>query len=90
MEHKPEQRFQCNSGEIIPLDLPDDILQDIYFNNHARRHPQPRPLDPKLIVEDVRQLLKDLEENLIPHAKESEPTLEEDNLKTIESFFSSF
>ena len=88
LEHKPEQRFQCSSGEIIPLDLPDDILRDIYFNNHARLHPQARPVCGELILQEVQRLQQDLEKGLIPHAKESEPTLEADNLRTIQNYFS--
>jgi predicted TIM-barrel fold metal-dependent hydrolase len=88
LEHKPEEAFQCNSGKIIPLDLPDDILQDIYYNNHARLYPHARTVNGELILQEVQRLLQDLEKGLIPHAKESEPTLEEDNLRTIQSYFS--
>ena len=88
LEHKPEEAFSCNSGEIIPLDLPNDILEDIYYNNYARLHPQPRPVDGQLILEEVRTLLDGMENRTIPIDKDADYSVELANLRQIWNYFS--
>ena len=88
LEHKPKEAFQCNSGEIIPLDLPDDILQDIYYNNHARLHPHARPVNGQLILEDTQKLLDGITKRTMPIDKDADYSMELANLWQIQSYYS--
>ena len=88
LEHKPEEAFHCSSGEIIPLDLPEDILQDIYYNNHARLHPQPRAVNTALVREEATRLLQGMENGTLPLTPGADYSVELANLRQIERYFS--
>lgn len=88
LEHTPREEFLCNSGRIVPLNLPEDILRDIYYNNHARLHPQPRPVDPGLIAEDARTLLDEIISGALPLDPGADYNQELANLRQILRYYS--
>lgn len=88
LEHKAEEAFLCNSGQIIPLDLSDDILQDLYYNNHARLHPHPRPVDARLVQEETGKLLSAMESGTLPLTPGADYSVELANLRQIRNYFS--
>lgn len=88
LEYKPEEAFQSICGQIIPLELPDDILQDIYYNNHARLHPQPRQVDSRLVAEEAMQLLEQFAEASLPLSPDANYSVEIANLKQAQQYFS--
>lgn len=87
LEHTPREEFLCNSGRIVPLNLPEDILRDIYYNNHARLHPQPRPVDPGLIAEDARTLLDEIISGALPLDPGADYNQELANLRQILRYY---
>lgn len=87
LEHTPEERFQCSSGEIVPLNLPEDLLMDICWNNHTRLHPNARPIDSALVLEEAKKLLHEIHSGILKLEGPSAP-LEVKSLEQIIGFFS--
>ena len=73
--------------QLYPLELEDDILKNIYIENHKKLHPQPRPLNKNAILKEGEALLCGIKERTIPFETEEEYALEEENMKVIIDYF---
>jgi len=71
----------------VPLNMSDDVLQNIYFGTHQKLHPTSRPLNKELIISESKKLLEGILNKSVPFDEESEYTLEADNLKQIIKYF---
>ena len=87
LEKNAEDAFDIPLGKVIPLNLEDDVLSDIYFGNHKRLHPHPRPLNRELIAEQAEILLCDLKSGKEKLWIEEEQKLETENAAVVLSHF---
>lgn len=88
LEKTENERFDTIVGPVVPLNLDDEILSDIYFDNHVRMHPEPRPIADGLVLEESKKLLAALKNREYELENESRYFLEIENLKTVIEYFS--
>ena len=87
LEKSPEESFEIRLGRVVPLDLDEEILSDIYFNNHQRLHPHARAINKELVLKNASELLKALKDRTIELQDESRCELEIDNLNAVIEHF---
>ena len=72
---------------VTPLGLDDDILKDIYYENHKRLHPTARPLDRELIAYRAKEMLDDIKARRAPYDSDERYALEESNMRKVLEYF---
>ena len=82
-EKTPEDAFEASIGHLVPINLEDDILKDIYFGSHQKLHPTAKPLNKELIVSESKKLSEAILNKSVPYGEENDYTLEADNLYQI-------
>ena len=87
LEKSAEESFEIRLGKIVPLDLDDDTLADIYFENHKRLHPHARPLNYYLIAAQASEFLTALKNGTEKHVDEQEHILETENAAMVLEHF---
>ncbi len=89
LESPAEETFEHRAyGTVIPLDLDDDILTDVYSENHKRLLPHTRPLNRELIAEQAEIILRDLKSGKEKLWTEEEQKLETENAAVVLEHFS--
>ena len=88
LEKTENDGFDTIVGHLVPMNLDDEILSDIYFNNHLRLHPKPHPINKELVLKESQKLLNSMQNGEFKLEKESYYPLETENLKTVIDYFS--
>lgn len=88
LEKTENDGFDTTVGHLIPMNLDDEILSDIYFNNHVRLHQKPRLINKELVLKESKKLLSGLQNGEFDVHEICEYSLEIENLKTIIDYFS--
>lgn len=88
LEKTPEDAFDASIGRLVPLNLDNDTLSEIYFGSHVKLHPYARKLDKELIVSEAKKLVDDIVSRKVVFEEESEYLLETENLNKIIKHFS--
>lgn len=88
LERRAEETFEHYTfGTITPLGLDDEILRNVYSENHKRLHPHPRPLNRERIAEQAEILLCDLKSGKETLWTEEEQKLETENAAVVLNHF---
>ncbi len=74
-------------GTMVPIDLPDRVLEKIYFKNQRNLLGDARPLHAEKIVVSAKKLVGDIENGACVFSPEEEKVLELANLDTIIKYF---
>lgn len=88
LEKPASESFDVAVGHLVPMNLDDEIVSDIYFNNHLRLHPETRPINKEMVLKESQKLLNGLQNGEFKLDKESRYSLEAENLKTVIDYFS--
>ncbi len=88
LEKSPEEAFDAAIGHLVPLNLDDKTLSEVYFGSHEKLHPNARPLNKELILNECKSLLKAIKNREFKLKEEFEYQLETDNLEQIIKYFS--
>ncbi len=88
LEKDASENFDVPAGHLVPMNLDDEILSDIYFNNYALLHPTPRHINKELVLKESRTILNEFQNREIELDSESRHSLEIENLKTVIDYFS--
>lgn len=83
LEKTPEEAFDNSIGHLVPLNLDDEILREVYIGSHEKLHPHARALDRERVVSEAKYALRALEDRKIPYENDAEYALEIANLQTI-------
>ena len=86
-EKTPEDDFDVAVGHLVPLNMDDDVLKNIYFGSHEKLHPATKPLNKELIVSEAKKLLEGINNRTVPFEEESDYPLEKGNLEQIIKYF---
>ena len=83
LEYPSDAHFEQGGNSFTPLNLDDDILSDIYIENHKRLHPNSRPLDRELIAYRAKEMLSDMENGFVTYPSEERSKLEAENIRSV-------
>lgn len=76
-----------NLGILKPLELPESVLRNIYFDNHVKLHPEPRKVNRVLAKAHALRLLDIINQPFHDYGDPGELLLETENLRKIIAYF---
>lgn len=87
LEKTSDQEFEFAAGPVVPVNMDDEVLENIYFKNHEKLHPTARSVNNKAVLKECERLLKNIEKGEYPFESEELKDLETDCIKQIIKYF---